>query len=101
MVAERPSVLGRISARLDFDLVHHLLAGEDGSHLLFRLPDVGQHFVHVVLQRGDVGAMAGDGFSPTFLRNATAYGASPRMRFDLVVNLTRLVQAKRVQLIAR
>jgi len=34
----------------------------------------------------DVGAMAGDDFSPTFLRNATAYGASPRQRFDIVVN---------------
>lgn len=34
----------------------------------------------------DVGAMADDGFSPVFLRNATAYGASPRMRFDIVLN---------------
>lgn len=34
----------------------------------------------------DVGAMADDDFSPTFLRNATAYGASPRIRFDVVLN---------------
>lgn len=34
----------------------------------------------------DLTAMADDTFSPTFLRNATAYGPSPRQRFDIVLN---------------
>jgi len=34
----------------------------------------------------DVKLLAKNGFSPTFMRNATAYGASPRMRFDIVLN---------------
>lgn len=39
-----------------------------------------------VLAERDLAAMADDDFSPTFLRNATAYGMSPRLRGDLVVN---------------
>ncbi|NAZ80775.1 NAD-dependent epimerase/dehydratase family protein [Kineococcus sp. R8] len=34
----------------------------------------------------DVAPLADDSFSPTFMRNATAYGASPRQRFDIVLN---------------
>lgn len=39
-----------------------------------------------VLVEQALASLADDGFSPTSMRNATAYGASPRLRLDIVLN---------------
>lgn len=39
-----------------------------------------------VMVEYEVAELADDNFSPTFMRSGTAYGVSPRLRFDLVLN---------------
>ncbi len=51
-----------------------------------------------VKAEADIGRLADARFSPTFLRNATAYGASPRLRLDIVLNnlVASAVATKRI-----
>ncbi|MCG8537634.1 MAG: SDR family oxidoreductase [Pseudomonadales bacterium] len=61
-------------------------AGEDVLDETAEFNPVTPYAKSKVYVERDVAPMASDGFSPVFLRNATAYGVSPRIRFDLVIN---------------
>jgi nucleoside-diphosphate-sugar epimerase len=50
------------------------------------LNPVTPYAISKVLVERDVAQLANDTFSPVFMRNATAYGVSPRLRFDIVLN---------------
>jgi nucleoside-diphosphate-sugar epimerase len=61
-------------------------AGDDPVDETSALNPVTAYGRSKVLVEQDVVKLASDRFVPTFLRCATAYGASPRLRFDVVLN---------------
>jgi nucleoside-diphosphate-sugar epimerase len=61
-------------------------AGDDLVDETAELHPITAYAISKVRVEHDVAKLASDTFSPTFLRNATAYGVSPRLRFDLVLN---------------